>query len=294
MAPDPSPWSIVLDYSKTVITVATGLLTFTGTFSSKLYDGAHPPCTLIAAWVLLLLSIAFSLYAIGRLTGYLMQKENNSESSERSPSPSLVRFFRDLVSSKQKTPAEPRKKPNARVVLLLSNLAYFALFLAAGFFVILITFSSPVANKTSSSLPDKPPVTERNKDLLESRTFVIRGFPDGDDKLPDTLQGTSLIEYMQAHSMEIVSCLIIGSTDKRPLRGSAKKKFVSNITLASSRGRRVLEFVISNVAFPADKCLVVSSGGRGTDDFSASELERVFREDRAVHVRLTRLKQNGI
>ncbi|NGZ11351.1 MAG: hypothetical protein CV088_18600 [Nitrospira sp. LK70] len=293
MAQDPSPWSIVLDYSKTVITVATGLLTFTGTFSSKLYDGADPPGSLIAAWVLLLLSMAFCLYAIGRLTGYLIQKENNSESSERNPSPSVLKLLRALVSFKQETPAEPPKTPNSTSVLLLSNLAYFSLFLAAGFFVYLITFSSPVAGKTSPSLPDKPPVTEHNKDLLESRTFVIRGFPDGDDKLPDTQEGVSLIEYVQAHSMEIASCLIIGSTDKRPLRGIAKKRFVSNITLASSRGRKVLEFVVGNVAFPADRCLIVSSGGRGTDDYSASELEKVFYEDRAVYVRLTRLKQSG-
>ena len=64
----------MIDYTKTVITLATAVLGLTVTFAGTLV-GANPTPTIIhligAAWVFLIVTIALALYVVGKLTGYL-------------------------------------------------------------------------------------------------------------------------------------------------------------------------------------------------------------------------------
>ena len=68
---DPSPWAIVNDYTKTMVTVASALLAFTGTFAATGRSTYAPKQLLVLSWVLLVLSIAAALFSAGRLTGFL-------------------------------------------------------------------------------------------------------------------------------------------------------------------------------------------------------------------------------
>lgn len=70
----PNPWSIVNDYSKTVITIASGFLAVTVSFSSQLIGrdrnyGAI--VALIVTWSLLVLAVALGVAAAALLVNYL-------------------------------------------------------------------------------------------------------------------------------------------------------------------------------------------------------------------------------
>lgn len=72
----PSPWTVVNEYTKTVVTVGAGFLAFTVTFSSQLFDpktiDLFPLLLLVFSWFSLVFSIACALRAAGRLTSYLI------------------------------------------------------------------------------------------------------------------------------------------------------------------------------------------------------------------------------
>lgn len=139
----PSPWTIVNDYSKTVVTIAAGFLAFTVTFSEKLYepryyDGA--PIFLLLCWFFLVLSIATALFAAGRLTGYLRDQSTGTTS-----------------------------------FILSSNIAYFSLLVAATlFFVFAITSAHTRDANVESFLAEK---TARNYvakfDPVLSQTIMV-------------------------------------------------------------------------------------------------------------------------
>lgn len=81
MADHPSPWTIVNEYSKTVIAVAAGFLAFTITFSTQLYDPKtvdHIPILLLLTWLFLVLTIGAALFAAARLAGYLQDNINGT------------------------------------------------------------------------------------------------------------------------------------------------------------------------------------------------------------------------
>ena len=76
-ASSPSPWEIVNDYTKTVVTVAAAFLAFTGTFATNDRLAAAPVWPLISCWTFLILAIAAALFSVGRLTGFLRGKRSS-------------------------------------------------------------------------------------------------------------------------------------------------------------------------------------------------------------------------
>ena len=76
-ASSPSPWEIVNDYTKTVVTVAAAFLAFTGTFATNDRLAAAPVWPLICCWTFLILAIAAALFSVGRLTGFLRGKRSS-------------------------------------------------------------------------------------------------------------------------------------------------------------------------------------------------------------------------
>lgn len=71
MSEPPSPWSLLNEYTQTVITLAAGVLAFTATFSGQFFHDAGSPTLLFASWALLVVAIAASLYSAARLTNFL-------------------------------------------------------------------------------------------------------------------------------------------------------------------------------------------------------------------------------
>lgn len=95
MSDDPSPWTLLNEYTQTVVTLAAGVLAFTATFSGQFFHDAGSPTLLFASWALLVLAIAAALFSAARLNGFLRHV-----------------------------------RPDADQALTSANVAYFALFLA--------------------------------------------------------------------------------------------------------------------------------------------------------------------
>jgi hypothetical protein len=113
MKEKPNPWDVLNDFLKTIITVATGFLAFTITFSEKLIQSFADnglPGLLIACWIVLVISIGAALFAVGRLVAFL--KGNSSGE-----------WF----------------------LIFISNISYFALF-AAALLLFLLTFRAKSVN----------------------------------------------------------------------------------------------------------------------------------------------------
>ncbi len=76
----PNPWGVINDYSKTVITLATGFLALTITFSGHLLGRQNPRgllCLLIGCWVLLVFAIICGLLAAAFLSNFLRGKRSS-------------------------------------------------------------------------------------------------------------------------------------------------------------------------------------------------------------------------
>lgn len=76
-----SPWAVINDYTKTVITLATSILAFTITFAEKLtgpYPSTELKWLLGATWTVLVLSIIFGLWTAARLSNHLRGKEDSN------------------------------------------------------------------------------------------------------------------------------------------------------------------------------------------------------------------------
>lgn len=75
----PSPWSVINDYSKTIITVASGFLAITVTFSGQII-GKNSNFVTIAlltiTWLLLVVAVALAVAAAGFLVNYLKKGVN--------------------------------------------------------------------------------------------------------------------------------------------------------------------------------------------------------------------------
>ena len=74
----PSPWEIIQDYTKTVITLATAILAFTITFATKLTGPApdfYMKSLIASTWSVLVLAIIFGLWAAARLANFLRGKQ---------------------------------------------------------------------------------------------------------------------------------------------------------------------------------------------------------------------------
>lgn len=73
-APPPSQWAVLVDHSKSIITLATALLGLAVTFADKLL-GDTPTAwlrgTLISTWVLLVAAIVFTAFALAFAVNYL-------------------------------------------------------------------------------------------------------------------------------------------------------------------------------------------------------------------------------
>jgi hypothetical protein len=80
---DPNKWSLLNDYSKTVVTLASALLAATVTFADKLLllssGSGIARYALYCIWVFLFLSIASALYVIGRIHRHLRDQDTTFE-----------------------------------------------------------------------------------------------------------------------------------------------------------------------------------------------------------------------
>ena len=96
-AEHPSPWAIVNDYTKTVITLASALLAVTITFSGQILSaaGAWQRLFLGIAWLCLLISIAAGVAAEAYLTTYL----RNKATSDSCLAVSAVAYFSLIVAA---------------------------------------------------------------------------------------------------------------------------------------------------------------------------------------------------
>lgn len=72
--PPPSAWEVANDYSKTVITLASGFLALTVTFATQLVSKETPlyeKALLVGTWAALILTVAFSVVTVMLLINYL-------------------------------------------------------------------------------------------------------------------------------------------------------------------------------------------------------------------------------
>ena len=71
-----NPWSVVIEYLKIIITLSAGFLALTVTFISQTLNlKTDPiPCSLIICWAFLVVTIAFSLYSVAKLSNFLRGK----------------------------------------------------------------------------------------------------------------------------------------------------------------------------------------------------------------------------
>jgi len=130
----PSAWTVINEYSKTIIAVAAGFLALTVTFCGQLlhpFSRGYPLWSLLACWILLVLVIASSLLSAAFLSNYLRNKGN----------PNLCIFF--------------------------CNVAFFALFLAALFFLIFAISAVRIKNR----------LTGPSEAVTKSLSFVERNDP---------------------------------------------------------------------------------------------------------------------
>ena len=72
--PEPSPWTVVNGYTKTVVSVASAFLAFTATFYSNIGKGG-PYWLLLGAWGLFVVAVAAALYSAARLTSHLRDEK---------------------------------------------------------------------------------------------------------------------------------------------------------------------------------------------------------------------------
>lgn len=75
-----SPWDIVNDYIKTVITIATAFLAFTGTFITLGKAPFWLSLAMLLCWSMLFVTIFCALWAAGGLTNYLRKPETGHRS----------------------------------------------------------------------------------------------------------------------------------------------------------------------------------------------------------------------
>lgn len=112
----PSPWVVVNDYTKTVVTLSAAFLAFTGTFASSFLSSSRGfpwwGGMLILTWVFLVTAIASALYAAGGLTNHLRALERPQNQSK--PVQSVAAF------------------------ILPANISYVAFLLASGLFLIAV------------------------------------------------------------------------------------------------------------------------------------------------------------
>lgn len=76
-----NPWSVVNDFSKTIVTLAASILAVSAAFASNILGGTPSRWLVflvLGSWFFLILTIAFSVYATGALTSYLRGTEPKS------------------------------------------------------------------------------------------------------------------------------------------------------------------------------------------------------------------------
>lgn len=127
-APEPPPnsWTVVHEYSKSVVTLASALLALTVTFSEKILNHSRPDSKggfLIFAWIALLCSISSGLLTAAFVSNHLAKFSNSGDEEGIDT--------RGIGSP----PAEPAERGTrwsaADKAILCSNTAFFCLMLSA-------------------------------------------------------------------------------------------------------------------------------------------------------------------
>jgi hypothetical protein len=204
-----NPWAVMIDYTKTVITLATAVLGFTVTFAGTLV-GNSPSWVIVGliclAWVALIGAIATALWAVGVITGYL----------------------RGVRAVPQPAPA-------------LCNICYFALGLALVLFAIagalrLIQGSPapplrPESHSYFRKLGNVGPFLSGVASLCEPKSSS----EDCENRLNAAFEPLQLSKLPRAPELLV----LVGSADRERLTRAAERQFGSNAGLARGRSEWV-------------------------------------------------------
>jgi len=81
IAPAPHQWTVILEYSKGVITLAAALLSATVAFSGKILGEGHTLASrwMVFTWLMLLATIVFGLLAAASLSNHLAEIEASGD-----------------------------------------------------------------------------------------------------------------------------------------------------------------------------------------------------------------------
>jgi len=223
-----NPWAVMIDYIKTVITLASGILGFSVTFVNALV-GTAPSRTVVhlveAAWFFLIVTIASALFAVGSITGYLRGKRK-----ETKPAP------------------------------MLCNVSYFALGLALAFFALagaarLNQLTSPPGPKPQqvgflTKLGTVGPFASGAATLCDVKATEVQC----ENQLKSAFAGVQFAQLPHTPGFLI----LIGSADRERLTPSALHRYGSNAGLARGRSEWVSQELAKRYPQAVQKAEVVS------------------------------------
>ena len=250
---NPSPWTVVNDYTKTVITVAAALLAFTGTFSTSDRMAAAPVWLLFLSWILLVVAIAASLFSVGRLTGFLKNGKGSYS------------------------------------CLLAANISYFALFAAVLAFLLFAIIATRKKSDPPTQAPSAAAATGTVK-LVEVGSSIppfASGFASGPpDQIVTTICGAR--EMLQ--QLGSPTAIVIGHYDRTELSRRAERRFESNAGLAQQRADWIGGLLQDRglcTAAPVMQVLTTIGGPRKTNlelNEDPADAHKALAEDRRVEV----------
>lgn len=248
---DPSPWTVVNDYTKTVITVAAALLAFTGTFSTSDRMAAAPVWPLFLCWILLVIAIAAALFSVGRLTGFL------------------------------------KNGKGSYTCLLAANISYFALFAAVLAF---LAFAMMATSKERVPVRQTAVSASGQVELVQVGQSIppfSSGFAHGTrgDYVESVCGARRTLQMLGS-----TSAIVVGRHDREELSREVGTQFGSNAGLAQQRADWIAELLQDQDlcdAPPVKQVLTVIGGPRKTDlEFreGKKKLRAALSDDRKVEV----------
>jgi flagellar motor protein MotB len=252
----PSPWTVVNDYTKTVVTLASALLAFTGTFSTSDRMAAGPRCPLFLSWIALSIAIAAALYSAGQLT-------------------------RVLKSGK-----------GAYCCLLCANISYFALF--AGIILFLIFAVLATEKQTIPPPPVAATAAAGSIELVEVGD-TIPAFASGSATETSSEFAQAICKARQKlKELGSATAIVVGHHDREELTKTSAGRFASNIGLAQQRADWVAQMLQTEGACdasPVKHVLAVIGGPRKTDPnirAKGAALHAALADDRRVEIEALR------
>lgn len=246
----PSPWTIVNDYTKTVVTLASALLAFTGTFSTSERMAAAPRWPLFFCWGLLALAIAAALYSAGRLTGVLKYRRG------------------------------------AYCCLLAANLSYFFLFGGILFFLLFAV----LATGKPAAPPPTPSAATGAVELVPVASAMPPFASGSAVATADEFTRAICEARRKLHELGSSTAIVVGHHDQEELSKRATRGGNSNIGLAQQRADWVAQQLRSSTLAceaPAISHVLAVIGGPGKTapaHRNLAELRALLANDRRVEV----------